>query len=167
APSPDPDARAGLVARGVGVALSMVDAQGAGPHRRGSSDADRRDVALSEARPQGRPPLSADNRPSFATGAVMAALVAANVLLFVLIAEDLLEGAGLVSHDDAVLEWFVDHRKDWMIRAAKVIGAVTSFTPLLIVGVLLGLWLWRRGCALALAAAPAVSLSLAGLCSTI
>ena len=41
--------------------------------------------------------------PLPAEHAVAAAVVAANLALFVLITEDLLEGGGLISHDEAVL----------------------------------------------------------------
>ena len=53
-------------------------------------------------------PLAAEAPPSRRMLIVMAVLAAANVLLFMLIAEDVLNGGGLVSHDQAVLAWF-DH----------------------------------------------------------
>jgi membrane-associated phospholipid phosphatase len=110
--------------------------------------------------------LRADVRPSKSTLAVAGTLVAANVLLFVLIAEDLLEGGGLISHDDAVLNWFVEHRTDALISAAKLMSRLGSFVSLAIVAVLIGLWLWRRGWHLGLAVAPLTSLVLASLAST-
>jgi undecaprenyl-diphosphatase len=97
---------------------------------------------------------------------VMAVLAAANVLLFMLIAEDVLNGGGLVSHDQAVLNSFVDQRTSGLIHAAKVVSTLGSFVSLAIMAALLGLWLWRRRWHLALAVAPLVSLVLASLAST-
>jgi undecaprenyl-diphosphatase len=85
--------------------------------------------------------------------------------LFVLIAEDVVDGGGLISRDEAVLRWFVEHRTDWMISAAKVVSTAGGFVSLLCAGVALGLVLWRRGWTLAIA--PVVSLLLAGLASSI
>lgn len=110
--------------------------------------------------------LRADVHPSKSTLAVAGTLVAANVLLFVLIAEDLLEGGGLISHDDAVLNWFVEHRTDGLISAAKLMSTLGSFVSLAIVAVLIGLWLWRRGWHFGLAVAPLTSLVFASLAST-
>jgi undecaprenyl-diphosphatase len=97
----------------------------------------------------------------------MAVLAAANVLVFVLIAEDVLNGGGLVSHDQAVLDWFVDNRTDWLIHAAKVVSTLGTFVSLAIMAALLGLWLWRRRWHPGLAGAPLVSLVLASLASTV
>lgn len=93
-------------------------------------------------------------------------LVVANLVLFALIAEDLLEGGGLISHDEAVSAWFIEHRTDALIRAAKVVSAIGSFLWLSVLGVLLGVWLWRRGWHVALAVAPTASLVIASLAST-
>jgi undecaprenyl-diphosphatase len=96
----------------------------------------------------------------------MAALVAANVFLFVLIAEDVLNGGGLVSHDEAVLAWFVDHRTEPLIHAARVVSACGALVPLSVMAVVLGLWLWRRGWRVALAIAPLVSVVIGSLAAT-
>ena len=119
------------------------------------SDVDRRFRTSRRAQP-----------PSRSTLTVAAALVVANLLLFALIAEDLLDGGGLISHDETVLAWFVEHRTDALVSAAKVVSTLGGFVSLAIVGALLGLWLWRRGWHVALAAAPVVSLVLASLAST-
>jgi len=96
-----------------------------------------------------------------------AGLFVASMALFTLIAEDVLDGGGLVSHDEAVLTWFVDHRTEWMINVARVVSAVGGLVSLLCVGVALGLWLrWRRW-HLAIAIAPTVSLLLAALASVV
>ena len=112
-------------------------------------------------------PLRADLAPSRRSLLVAAALVAANLTLFVLIAEDLVDGGGLISHDQAVLSWFVDHRTDWMIRAARFLSTIGSFVSLFVIGVLIGLWLWRRNWHWGLGAAPLVSLTLGGLASSV
>ena len=116
---------------------------------------------------QGVPPLSADLAPSRRVLIVIVALVAADVVWFALIAEDVLEGGGLVSHDQSVLTWFVDHRTDWLVSAARFVSTVGGFVSLLIVAAVGGLWLWRRRVHVVLAAAPLVSLVLGSLASTV
>ena len=111
--------------------------------------------------------FSAEVAPSRRALVAAAALVAANLTLFVLIVEDLLEGGGLISHDETVLTWFVDHRTDRSIRVAKALGTIGAYVSLAIISVLIGLWLWRRGSHLLLAAAPLASLTLASLASTV
>jgi undecaprenyl-diphosphatase len=54
-----------------------------------------------------------------------------------------------------------------MITAARVASAIGSFASLLLIGLVIGFWLWRRGTGLAVAVAPAVSLALAGLAASI
>ena len=93
-------------------------------------------------------------------------VVAAALLLFAMIAEDLLDGGGFIAHDVAVLHWFVDHRTELTISVARVIGTLASFTALLLAGIALLLWLWRRGVNPILAASPVAALALAGLAST-
>lgn len=104
--------------------------------------------------------LSATRPPTRRTLAIALSLVVTAMSLFGLIAEGLVDGAGLISHDEAVLEWFVDHRTDWMVSLARLISAIGSFGSLLCLGLGLALWLWRRGWALAIA--PALSLLVAG-----
>jgi undecaprenyl-diphosphatase len=116
---------------------------------------------------QGVAPLSADLVPSRPTLTVMAALVVANVAWFVLIAEDLLDGGALVSHDAAVMAWFVDHRTERLVNAARVVSTLGGFVSLLIVSVVGGLWLWARRTPLGLAVAPLLALVVASLASTV
>jgi undecaprenyl-diphosphatase len=112
--------------------------------------------------------LKADVAPSRRVLGVTAGLVVVSMALFVLIAEDLIDGGGLISHDEAALTWFVDHRADWMISAARFVSTIGAFASLLCAGVVLGVWLWwRRGWRLWIAVAPAASLLLAGLAATI
>jgi undecaprenyl-diphosphatase len=110
--------------------------------------------------------LHAEVRPSRRTLAVAGVLVAANLLLFLLIADDVLDGGGLVSHDQAVLRWFVGHRTDWLISAARVVSTIGGFVSLAVIAVLLGIWLWSRGWHVLLAAAALIALTLASLAST-
>jgi undecaprenyl-diphosphatase len=98
---------------------------------------------------------------------VAAGLVVVSVALFMLIAEDLLDGGGLISRDVAVLRWFVDHRSDAWISAAQVASTVGSFVSLLLMGVALGLWLWWRRWHPALATATLVSLLISGLAASV
>jgi undecaprenyl-diphosphatase len=93
--------------------------------------------------------------------------VLVNVGLFTLIAGDVLNGGDLVSRDKAVLAWFIDHRTDWLISAAKALGAAASFVSLLLIAVLVGMWVWRRGVQVVLAVGPVLSLVLAGIASTV
>jgi undecaprenyl-diphosphatase len=111
--------------------------------------------------------LSAEVAPSRRTLIVALGVVVANLALFVLIAEDLVDGGGLISRDEAVLTWFLDHRTEWLVNASRVVSTFASFVSLLTIGVLFGAWLvWRRW-PVALAAAPVVSLLAAGLASTV
>jgi undecaprenyl-diphosphatase len=97
----------------------------------------------------------------------MAALVAANLAVFVLIAEDLLDGGSLVSHDETVMAWFVEHRTDRLISAARLVSTLGAFVSLLVVSLVGGLWLWQRRVHLGLAVAPLLALLLASLASTV
>jgi undecaprenyl-diphosphatase len=96
-----------------------------------------------------------------------AALVAACLALFVVIAEDVLDGGGLIGHDQAILGWFIDNRTPLLISAARLLSALGSFVTLAALGLLLGGCLWRRGWHAALVAAPVVSLTVAGIVSTL
>jgi undecaprenyl-diphosphatase len=112
-------------------------------------------------------PIRAEFVPSRRALSVATALVAANVTLFILIAEDVLDGGGLISHDQSVMTWFVDHRTDWLISAARFLSTIGSFVSLFVIGVVIGLWLWRRGWHWGLAVAPLVALTLGGLASSL
>jgi undecaprenyl-diphosphatase len=116
---------------------------------------------------QGVAPLSADFVPSRTTRTVTAALALASAAFFLLIAEDVLDGGGLISYDEAVLAWFLDHRTDRLVNAAKLVSTVGSFVSLLILSLAGGLWLWRRRVHLGLAVTPLLALLLASLASTV
>jgi undecaprenyl-diphosphatase len=98
---------------------------------------------------------------------IAAAIVAACATEFLLIAESLTEGTGLIAHDQAVLEWFVNHRTDALVTAAKMVSAVGSFVSLAFFAVVLGLWLWSRGWRSVLVASPLVAVVSASLASTV
>jgi membrane-associated phospholipid phosphatase len=107
--------------------------------------------------------FQADQPPSPTSLLAAGAVVAGCLGLFALIAEDVLDGGGLISHDEAVLSWFVDHRTDWLITAARWVSAIGGFAGLCVAGVAVGLVLWSRRVAPALAAAPLLALLLGGL----
>jgi undecaprenyl-diphosphatase len=111
--------------------------------------------------------LRADDAPSRWVLAVAALLVAANLTVFFLIAEDVIDGGGLISHDTAVLNWFVEHRSDALIWAARLVSTLATFTSLSIIGVVLAVILWRRPAPKALTVAPLLSLVLAGISSNV
>jgi undecaprenyl-diphosphatase len=114
----------------------------------------------------GVPPLSADLVPSRPIVAVTTLLVAFNLAIFLALGEDVLNGGDLVSHDESVLTWFVDHRTDSLVSLAKLASTAGGFACLLIVGIGLALWLWRQTVHVVMATAPAVSLVLGSLAST-
>jgi undecaprenyl-diphosphatase len=109
--------------------------------------------------------LTASVGPSRRLIAVAGVLVLACVGLFVFIGEDVADGGGLISRDETVLRWFVDHRTDAWINAAKFVSTAGGFASLLVLGLILALWLWRRNWQLAVA--PVVSLLLAFFASAI
>src|SRR6476659_6732672 len=111
--------------------------------------------------------LRADLPPSRRAFITLDAVGAVCLGLFVLIAEDVLDGGGLISHDEAVLNWFVDHRSEWSITVARWVSTVGGFAWLCIAGIAVGLWLWTRRTAPGLAAAPLLALLLGGLASTV
>jgi undecaprenyl-diphosphatase len=94
-------------------------------------------------------------------------LVAANTLLFLLIAEDVLHGGGLISRDQAVLDWFVDQRTGALIAAARLVSTLGSFVSLFAIGVVMAFWLRRRGWDRRLAVAPLVALTFGGLTASL
>jgi undecaprenyl-diphosphatase len=112
-------------------------------------------------------PLSANVVPSRSTLTIAGTVVVASVLLFTLIAEDVVDGGGLISHDDAVLAWFIDHRTERLISAARFVSTIGGFASLLVVALVVGFGLWRRRVHVMLAIAPLLALLLASLASTL
>jgi undecaprenyl-diphosphatase len=111
--------------------------------------------------------LRAESAPSRGFLVVAAGFVTANALLFLVIAEDVLNGGGLIAHDQSVLTWFVDHRTDWLISAARFLGTIGSFVSLFVMGAVIALWLGRRGVDWAVAVAPVVALTFGGLSASV
>jgi undecaprenyl-diphosphatase len=112
-------------------------------------------------------PFVADEAPSRRSWLIAGAVVAASLAVFLLIAEDLLDGGGLISHDHSVLAWFVENRTDTWVSVARAISTMGSFLVLFGVAVVGFVLLWRRGTSLVLAAAPGLALCLASLTSTV
>ena len=121
---------------------------------------------ITEARRDKAPALRGDVPPTAAPLAVATALFASSLLVFILIADDLLDGGGLISHDQAVLAWFVGARTDAWVFVARVFSALGSLVGLAILSLLLAFFLRVRGWQWALAFAPLVSLLVATLAST-
>jgi undecaprenyl-diphosphatase len=109
---------------------------------------------------------SVDVRPGRTAISVAAGVVAASLAIFALIAEDVLDGGGLIAHDQAVFSWFVEHRTDRLIDVARFVSTAGGFVGLTIMGIVLAVWLTARGVHLALAAASLLALLLASVAST-
>jgi undecaprenyl-diphosphatase len=112
-------------------------------------------------------PFRADAVPSRRALAVAAGVVVASIGIFVLIAEDLFDGGGLVSHDRQVMGWFVDNRTQLWIDVARAVSTLGSYVVLLAVGVAGLLWWWHRGRSVVLGAAPLVALTVGSITSTV
>jgi undecaprenyl-diphosphatase len=110
--------------------------------------------------------LNAEVAPSKRLIAIAGSLFSAAMLMFLFIAEDVADGGGLISHDQAVMRWFVDHRSDWMISAARFVSTAGGFASLLVIGVVLGIVLRRRAWHLAIALSPVIALLLASGAAT-
>jgi membrane-associated phospholipid phosphatase len=111
--------------------------------------------------------FQADRPPTRLALVVSGGVVTVCAALFLLIAEDVLDGGGLISRDELVLTWFVDHRTERSITAARWVSTVGGFPSLCIMGVVLGLWLWSRRTGPMLAVAPLISLLVGGLAAAL
>ncbi len=107
----------------------------------------------------------ADQPPSRRWLVAAAVVVVASLGAFALIAEDVLDGGGLISHDEAVLSWFVANRSEWLITAARWVSTVGGFAGLCIAAVAAGAVLWSRHEPRSLAVAPLLALLVGGLAS--
>ena len=96
-----------------------------------------------------------------ARAAAVAAVALASVVLIV-VAQNVIVGAGLARHDAANLGFFIDHRTPMLVTAAKVVTNLGGAPFLVLVAVVAGGLLWRSGSRLAVAVAPGVALVVAG-----
>jgi membrane-associated phospholipid phosphatase len=108
--------------------------------------------------------VPAPDRRTFLASALIAGMC---VVVFVLIAEDLLDGGGLVSHDEAVLHWFVDHRTSELVNLARVVSTIGGLLGLALASGAVGLWCWVRCRRVALSVIAFVSLIAATLASNL
>lgn len=93
-----------------------------------------------------------------------AAAVLAGLLTFGLSAAVFLDASeDVVGHDGATrldpqrLSWFVDHRSGPLVAAARFIDTGASVAVVGLLAVVVGIWLWRRGLPVVIAAAPLVA----------
>lgn len=89
--------------------------------------------------------------------AVASAVAAVAVVTLLVAAEDVVEKDGIAVHDPTGLAWFVDHRSSAAVEMARVVTWLGSASVLVLVTVVAGYVLWRRGWALVLTVAPVVA----------
>jgi undecaprenyl-diphosphatase len=92
-----------------------------------------------------------------------AASVAATVLVLAKVADDVSEHNDLTTHDASWLHFFVAHRSTAVVDAAKVMTDIGTVGVLLVVALVAGVLLRRRGVPLEWALAPVVSLLVTGV----
>lgn len=95
--------------------------------------------------------------------AVLAGIVAfgLSTAVFLGASEDVIRGNGAERLDPRRLSWFVDHRTGALVAVAKFVNTWASVAVVALLAVVVGVWLWRRGLPVVLAAAPLVSVVLA------
>jgi len=101
-----------------------------------------------------------------ALGAALVAIIASGVILTA-VSEDVIAGDGLELRDAANLGFFIDHRTPLLVSTAKSVTNLGGVPFLLGVALVVGGLLWWRGARLAVAAAPALALGLAGVAAAI
>jgi undecaprenyl-diphosphatase len=89
--------------------------------------------------------------------------LAGTIVVFGGVTEDVTRHNGLSSSDPAHLRWFIDHRPDAMVSAARVATTIGSPLALALVAIVAAVVLWQCGQRLLLALAPGIALALAGL----
>src|SRR5581483_1887171 len=87
--------------------------------------------------------------------------IALSVALVTVTADDVSESDGLVSSDPSRLRFFIDHRTDLIVSAAKFVTNLGTAPILGLLALVAGVVLWWRGAHIVVAVAPALSLSLA------
>jgi undecaprenyl-diphosphatase len=106
--------------------------------------------------------LNQMSRPvRFVLGAIAVTLLV-SVTVFVVTIDDVVEHNGLTRLDGGRLGWFVHHRPEWLVSAARWVTDGGSVPVLLAFGLLAGVLLYRRGQTAVVAAIPAVALLTAG-----
>ena len=101
-----------------------------------------------------------------ALGCALAA-VGGLVLVLGVVSEDVVARNGLEVHDAANLQLFTSHRSPMLIAAARLVTNLGSVAVLIPLALIAGLILWLRGARLVVAAAPALSLGVAGFCAAV
>ena len=96
-----------------------------------------------------------------ALSAALGIVVAASLILAAL-SEDVVTRDGLAVRDRANLRFFTVHRTPDLVSVARAFTAAGAVPFLIVVAVVAGGLLWWRGARLAVAAAPALSLMVAG-----
>lgn len=71
--------------------------------------------------------------------------------------EDVIRRNGAERLDSQRLGWFVDHRTGLLVALAKFVNTWASVAVVAILAVVVGVWLWRRGLPVVLAATPLVA----------
>jgi membrane-associated phospholipid phosphatase len=73
-------------------------------------------------------------------------LLAAGLLVFAIMLDDVREGDDLAAADQVVLDWLVAHRSPWLTNVLAVITFVSGpvVLPILVLVACVGWWRWRR-----------------------
>ena len=96
-----------------------------------------------------------------ALGAALGVVVAASLVLAA-VSEDVVTRDGLALRDGANLRFFTIHRTPDLVSVARAFTDAGAVPFLIVVAAVAGGLLWWRGARLAVAAAPALALAVAG-----
>jgi undecaprenyl-diphosphatase len=88
----------------------------------------------------------------------LAALAAATAL-FLGASEDVVAHNGAYRLDGQRLDWFTDHRSAPLIAVARFLNTAGSVGVVMVLAVIGGVWLWRRGVPVVVGLAPVVSVA--------
>ena len=89
------------------------------------------------------------------------AVLAASALVFLAASEDVIQRNGAATVDAARLHWVTDHRWNPLIAVARFLDSAGSVAIVALLAVGVGLWLWRRGLPVIVAATPLAALIIA------
>jgi undecaprenyl-diphosphatase len=98
---------------------------------------------------------------AWALVAVAGMALVGSVGALAVITEDVTQHNGMSTSDPSHLRFFVDHRGDRLVQAAKVVTEAGAAPLLGLVAVVAAAVLWRRGARIVVALAPAMALVLA------